>query len=285
MRALELKMKIMQKYKEFILGLFPKLSGSQKCYLVALMLIPFLLVWWIVRIPYMLPITGVWVLLLLTLGIAIDVLVVYNWLWSKRLGKALILIIYAVVLNLSIALSDQIVNDIVGNISSNLKYSISFISILLIPLFLAAAIAAAFIFIFTFGQIYLAVKILINDASKNEKLKNIVPTLSEVHPLKTSLFRFFVAIIIFPFYLTIAGHIFPLYAKGVYQASAFFIYNLQAYGKHTCEVSQPSKVILVDGNDVVIVTPSDSGYSFKNTECKSSNKSSKNDAQKTRASS
>lgn len=278
-------MNIVQKYREFILGIFPSLSGSQKCYLVALLMIPFLPVWWIVPIPHVLLIAGAWILLLLTLGIVIDVLGIYNWLWSKSLGKALILIIYAVLLNLSVALSDQIVNDIVGNISSNLTYSISFTSILLIPLFLAAAMAAAFIFIFTFGQIYLFAKMLINDASKNEKLKNIVPTLSEVHPLKTSLFRFFVAVFIFPFYLTIAGHIFPHYAKGVYQASAFFIYNLQAYGKHTCEVSQPSKVIPVDGNNVIIVTPSDTGYSFKNGECKSSNKSSKKDAQKTRASS
>lgn len=151
-------MNAVQKYKDYILDIFPELSGSQKCYLIALMMIPFLLVWMIVPIPNVQFPIAVCILLLFTIGIVIDVLGVYNWLWSKSLGKALILVAYAAILNVALALSDQIVNEIVGNISSKLTYSISFASILLIPLFLAGVVVAAFIFLFTFGQVYLFAK-------------------------------------------------------------------------------------------------------------------------------
>lgn len=111
-----------------------------------------------------------------------------------------------------------------------------------------------------------------------DSLKALMPTLKEVYPFKTSVFRFFVAIFLFAFYSAIASHAFPYYTNGVYKATEFFIYHLQAYGEHTCTIAKPSKVIPIEGNSIVIATPSKNGYTFQNGECKNSSKPNKKNA-------
>ncbi|MEC8525036.1 MAG: hypothetical protein VXZ24_12435 [Pseudomonadota bacterium] len=59
--------------------------------------------------------------LLLTCGVASDILIVYRKVWETNIGKGLILVIYAAATNFAYALSSQIVNEIVTFESSNLR--------------------------------------------------------------------------------------------------------------------------------------------------------------------
>jgi len=76
--------------------------------------------------------------LLLSCGVASDILIVYKKVWETNIGKGLILVIYAAATNFAYALSSQIVNEIVTFESSKLIYSINLVAVMLLPLFILA---------------------------------------------------------------------------------------------------------------------------------------------------
>lgn len=200
--------------------------------------------------------------LLLTCGVASDILIVYKKVWESNVGKGLILVIYAAATNFAYALSSQIVNEILTFESSKLIYSINLVAVMLLPLFALVFTYLVFAVIFIFGQFYMLIIAHAEQLKTDECLKHIIPENIEFYAFKTFLVRFFVFPSVLGFYWSISGHAMPAYTNFVEHTTKAFIYNLEAKKFSRCELSKGQKVIEINDKEIVIVEKLNGTYLF-----------------------
>ncbi|TMN98380.1 MFS transporter [Pseudoalteromonas sp. S558] len=205
--------------------------------------------------------------LLLTCGVASDILIVYKKVWETNIGKGLILVIYAVATNFAYALSSQIVNEIVTFESSKLIYSINLVAVMLVPLFILAFTYLVFVVILIFGQFYMLIIAHAEQFKTDVCLKHIIPEKIEDYAFRTFLVRFFVFPSILGFYWGISGHAMPAYKNFVENTTKAFIYNLEAKKFSRCKISKGQKVIEINDKEIVVVEKLSGDYSFSPQTC------------------
>ena len=205
--------------------------------------------------------------LLLTCGVASDILIVYRKVWETNIGKGLILVIYAAATNFAYALSSQIVNEIVTFESSKLIYSINLVAVMLLPLFVLAFTYLVFAVIFIFGQFYMLMIAHAEQFKTDECLKHIIPEKIESYAFRTFFVRFFVFPSVLGFYWSISGHAMPAYGNFVENTTKAFIYNLEAKKFSRCKLSKGQKVIEVNDKEIVVVEKLSGGYLFSPQVC------------------
>nr|WP_152029927.1 hypothetical protein [Pseudomonas sp. LPH1] len=214
--------------------------------------------------------------LLLTCGVASDILIVYKKVWGTNIGKGLILVIYAAATNFAYALSSQIVNEIVTFESSKLIYSTNLVAVMLLPLFVLAFTYLIFAVIFIFGQFYILIIAHAEQFKTDECLKHIIPEKIENYAFRTFLVRFFVFPSVLGFYWSISGHAMPAYGNFVEDTTKAFIYNLEAKKFSRCELSKGQKAIEINDKEIVVVEKLSEGYLFSPQICSPTLKPNKN---------
>ena len=124
------------------------------------------------------------------LGVINDFVILYKKLWSYVLGKATLLLLFAILLqsatNFALAFSSQIINEITGIIPTNLKYTINFVSILTIPVIAAIASMLIFTLIIGFGFVFMFACHIFKDWKEKPFLKVITPKFDEPYLLLTT---------------------------------------------------------------------------------------------------
>src|SRR5690606_3339533 len=93
--------------------------------------------------------------LLLSAGVISDFLSVYQRLWSVVIGKGLILLSYYLATTTAFALAVQILNEIVRYETAGIPYAVSFVAVLLVPMFVFGIMCLILTIALAFGQIYL----------------------------------------------------------------------------------------------------------------------------------
>src|SRR5690606_14417751 len=129
--------------------------------------------------------------LLFVSGVVSDILFVYTKVWGTTIGKALLLLLYALATTVAHAFAAQIVNEVVGYESPMLSNAVTFVAILLVPLFIFFFTCLIFLFVSIVSQFYLLIVTHAEYIKNNECFKSIIPVNLERYPIRT-----FVAIMV-----------------------------------------------------------------------------------------
>lgn len=207
-------------------------------------------------------------LLLLLSGIISDLLIIYRKVWDTIIGKGVILISYAMCTTIAYAFASQLVNDIVTFDSSSLTNSITFTSILLIPVFILGFSFILFIGIMIFGQFYILFGSLSKNLSNDECFKKLAFASAENYPKASFISRCVIYPIVVSFFLFFGSDLMPAYGKKIESWTSWFIYNLEAVKHSRCKVDDlKSKVININDNEIVIVSEINDKFVFTPTKC------------------
>jgi hypothetical protein len=257
------------KFLEKLLTVFVQLNRSQKLYFSSLYFIPFWAISLLLPFETLTRAFFYGFIALGLFGVISDTLIIYKKVWSSLLGKGTILVIYATLMNVAFALSSQAVNSIVEVEPSKLVYSISFVSILTIPLLIS--ICSLFLFggMILFGQIYFIISTISKDLRKITILKPLFKSETEIYPMRTMFIRFVYISVSLSTIVSFSNIMAPKYDKFVTNQASAFIYNFEAYSKSRCQLESGEKSILINDNEVVIAKKLPDGeYSFNLQACK-----------------
>lgn len=246
-----------------------KLSRSQKFFLFGAAMAVFAAVFWLIQFSQasfsFVVLSG----LLIISGVVSDFLSIYTRVWASALGKALILLLYALSTTVAYALAAQIVNGIVAFESSTLSNAVAFVAILLVPLFIFGSTYFLFAIIFILGQFYL-ILVMYSDILRNDEcFKSLIPKNFENYPGRTFAARLFV---IYPaaigFTWGIGGNLLPKYDEFVEESAAAFIYHLEAVEFSRCNnIPSEDKVIHVNDQEIIVASKGTKGFDFTPLGC------------------
>lgn len=244
-----------------------ELNRSQKFYYFGFVFIFLTLFWYLTPFTDFFKSAFIAAGLLLTCGVASDILTFYKKTWETNVGKGFILVLYAAATNFAYALSSQVVNEILTFESSKLIYSINFVAVMLLPLFALAFIYLAFSIIFIFGQFYMLIVAHAELLKSDECLKNLIPEKVEPYAFITFIVRLFVFPLVLGFYWSIGKHIMPAYDSFVENSTKTFIYNFEAKKFSRCELLLGQKAIEINDKEMVVVEELNGKYVFTAKHC------------------
>ncbi|MDN3517495.1 hypothetical protein QWY84_07740 [Aquisalimonas lutea] len=197
-----------------------------------------------------------------------DILVVYSKVWATTLGKALLLLLYALSTTAAYALAAQLVNEVVAFETSMLDNAVVFVAILLVPIFVFISTYVLFALVFLFGQLYLILVAHADVLKHDECFKSVVPKNLERYPFKTLAARAIIYPVALGFLWGSASHMLPRYGSFIETSAASFIYHLEAVRFSRCSnVPIGAKVIPVNDTEIIVVRWSDGEYSFEPMAC------------------
>ncbi|WP_368172633.1 hypothetical protein [Aeromonas sp. R2-1] len=207
-------------------------------------------------------------LLLLLFGIVSDLLIIYRKVWDTIIGKGVILISYAMCTTISYAFASQLVNEIVAFDSSKLTSSITFTSILLIPVFILGFSFILLVGILVFGQFYILFGSLSNNFNNDECFKKLAFASAENYPKASFISRCAIYPIVVSFFLFFGSDLMPAYGKKIEYWTSWFIYNLEAVKHSRCKVGDlNSKVININDSEIIIVNEINGKFIFTPAKC------------------
>lgn len=254
--------------REKILTKFVELSRSQRFYAASLYLIPFWACSLLLPFETMTTSFLLGLVILGMMGVISDVLALYSKIWSYLLGKGAILVIYAMLTNFAFSLSSQAVNSIIGVEPTSLVYSISFVSILTIPILISLCTIVLLGALFLFGQFYMIFSIFAKDLKKIPALAPFFPEKSEPYTIITLVVRFVYFGVTLSLLLILLINFFPTYDKFVTSRASAFIYNFEAYSSSRCELEDNEKAIPINDSELVKVRKlSEENYKFELQRC------------------
>ena len=249
-------------------GLCANLNRSQKFFFFGAVAAAMAVVWWIT--PFRQPFLSLIILggLLFVGGVVSDLLFIYSKVWATTLGKALLLLVYALATTAAYALAAQVVNEVVAFESSKLSNAVAFVAILLVPLLVFGFTYVLFALIFIVGQLYLLLVAHAETLKNDECFKPLIPQNLERYPGCTFAARVVIYPVAIGFIWGSAGHLLPKYGEFVETSAAAFIYHLEAVKFSRCKnVPAGAKVIPVNAKEIIVARKPAGEYSFEPLAC------------------
>lgn len=238
-----------------------KLTLSQKFFFWGIIILLSSFIWYIFD-----DIKGFQYLLFLSIfifacGVISDFLIIYKKLWATLLGKAIILLIYALGTNIAYGFAGQIVNEVIKFDASSMTRTISFVAILLIPLFIFILFSVAFVFVTIFIYFYIIAIHFIKSFKLKVKL--------EFSPWCTLVVRFVSYIIVFFSAIKIGEIYMPYYNQFLHKSTSMFIYYVESVKFTRCkDVPQHARVVSVNDDEIIVLMKTKQGYYFKPMSCR-----------------
>ena len=196
-------------------------------------------------------------------AIAKDALDLYIKAWKSVLGKGIILLIWVLVTNFSLALSSQIINNIVKVEPTQLIYTLSFASVINIPIIIGILSIPLY-----FGLLILSLFMMFFMFFKKELLDFGVYKKIEKYPVLSGFVRFVVAIFLSGLLVKLSSLAIPKYEKFASDITSAFIYEMEAYKHSRCILEKDQKSILINSQEIIVVDKTSDGYSFNLRLCK-----------------
>ncbi|EKO3844536.1 hypothetical protein NTE29_004847 [Vibrio harveyi] len=250
-----------------VLGFYQDLNKSQKLYFVSAML---LIVQFFTRhLPEPANSTAFSLaMVFLVWAVVRDLLFLYQALWSKPLGKGVLLLGYTLLANLSLSLGVQYVNNAVGVEPYLYKHSVIFSAIMSVPVVAALVAAVAWFVIIGFGVLYLFFGLNIQQASEAGLLADILPANKENHFVLTTVVRIIaIGTICYTSYNLFSGYN-ERYNNFVIEQTKAFLYHFETIEFSRCKLENGTKFLPLNDKELVLATRSSSGeYTFKLSLC------------------
>jgi hypothetical protein len=202
-------------------------------------------------------------------AILLDLVGLYKKVYESILGKALLLLLFSLCTNVAISLSSQVVNSIVGVDPTKFPHTITLLSILSIPFFVALGFGVLY-----FVLLILTPLLLMFHTLPDEKAKEVlVPGYSAGLPIpykKSTRFVQFVSFVLF------AGVVFSLsqkvnqsYESFLTETARSFLYHFEMYSKVPCVIDPGSRAAFLSDEKLLTAKKTAAGLVFIVRECKS----------------
>ncbi|MFL0809345.1 MAG: hypothetical protein K6L76_02920 [Agarilytica sp.] len=247
--------------------LFLNLSPSQRVYFIWIGLSPFSIIYMLMPTAQMKLAGAALLIIPPTIAAIIDGTKVYKWLWNSTLGKPLLLVLYALVINLTYSISGQVLYEITGHNASSLTLPLTFVSILLIPIGLLGALFGLFVIQFVLGQIYLIPRLMFLELKHSAVVKRIFPGHTETYPRISALIRFFSGIFIVSMLMTLGIRLSPHYTNFLYSTTSWYLYHFHSYPTYKCDTEKKVRTLDLGNKNIVFATKIGDKYKFEDSNC------------------
>jgi hypothetical protein len=202
-------------------------------------------------------------------AICYDLTLLYEKVYKFSLGKAFLVILLSLCTNFAIVLSSQLVNNITGIDPSKFPHTIALLSILSIPVFIAAGFIALY-FVLTLGSPLLIVFYGLYDNKGKEILIPGYPNSPSVPCQGITRTIQFVSIALFcSVVFSLSGNeiVTRSYIKFNLDTARSFLYNLEMYPKTLCGIEKDSRVAFLSEEKILVGKKSPTGIVFKVRAC------------------
>lgn len=259
-------------FVNFNKSIWSKFSRSQKIYYVGFWLGIFTFLGYLSKAN---PSFQIWSLLTVSVvlcGVLSDLLFIYNKIWNTKIGKGLILVAYALLVNFTYAASSQAISKVIGFNSESMVYTLNFVSILSIPFTVIEISFIVFsrLVVYTPALAMILITIL-------TLVHLIAPKLTETITYNKALGNYFITFIFvrlaaysmtFGVTTGINSTILPMYDIYATKITKDFIYKFEAKEQTRCKLEKGQKAIEVNEKEIIVVNTINDELTFKPQLCK-----------------
>jgi len=206
---------------------------------------------------------GFWIL-----AICNDLLALYKTLYESVLGKALLLIVFSMCANFTIALSGQGVNNIVGVDPSKFPHTIALLSVLAIPVLIFAALSILGVFILVAIPFFMMVHTIPDEKAKTIFFAGLLPKETILYPRTTRLIQLISFAVFCWVAIDTSKKNMDHYEAFLTDTAKSFLYEFEMYSKAPCELSKGSRVAYLGEGYVLVGSKVGSVITFSVKECK-----------------
>lgn len=196
-------------------------------------------------------------------GIVSDFLGLYEKVWKTSLGKALLLLSFALITALAYGAAKQAVNLAVGFDPQVLSRSVTVAAILLVPATAFVVLFSLFFLLFLVAQLYLVFVVIKDAVGASACLRPLQARSHEPYPFATCLLRI---LFIYPIAAgalwASAEQIGPSYGSFIEKGTERFVYHFEALEASECEKEPEEKVIRLSGSHLIIAEKRKDGIHF-----------------------
>lgn len=263
--------------KEAIYSFYNSLTFSQKNYLIAIICIFIAFFTWPINniilnnheqnLLYFSLIPA----FLLCIGFIADSLNIYEKAWKSTLGKAAISVVFIFIANITLSLSSQIINDALKADPSNFAYTLSFVSILIIPIIILFSIYIIAFLSFFFGALYFILKYIFTISIKKSLIDFFYKNNSNLKEKTYNTISFIgrsSAIITLMIAASLSMKNIPQYNFRITEFAKIFAYNFEMYAYSHCKKEKLTKIAHININYILIGTKDNNGNChFKTSKC------------------
>ena len=258
-------------FVDFNKSIWPKFSRSQKIYYVGIWLGIFTFL-----IYFTMPRTSFQIWSIITVSVVLcgalsDLLVIYNKIWETKIGKGLILIAYALLVNFAYAISSQAISKMVGFSADTLIYTLNFVAILSVPFFviMVSFVALGSIIFITHFLAMMLIFILVMAQLIAPKFTQKI---KERKVLGNYFFTFiFIRLAAYSMTFGIANgvnsSVLPIYDRYVTKITKEFIYRFEANEQFRCQLEEGQRAIKINDQEIVVVDKKNDQFTFKPQFC------------------
>jgi len=202
-------------------------------------------------------------------AICYDLIALYRKVYESVLGKGFLLVLLSLCTNFAIVLSSQLVNDISGVDPSKFPHTITLLSILAIPLFIALGFCILY-----FGLLLATPLLLMFHVMPDDKAKEVlIPGYrlnSDIIYLKTTRVVQLISLAVFcGFVFSLSQRITQSYEGFLTATARSFLFQFEMYPKAPCAIDPGSRVAFLSDEKILLGHESATGVFFRVSECKS----------------
>lgn len=208
-------------------------------------------------------------LLFWSVAICYDLLALYKKVYETIIGKALFVILLSFCTNIAIALSSQVVNSVVGVDPSKFPHTVTLLSILTIPFFVALGLGALYALLLLATPLLLMFHLLPDDNARRILVPGYSPSSPVPYKKTTRIIQLLSVAVFCGFLFSFSQRFSSTYDSFLAKTARSFLYNFEMYPKVPCALSPGSKAAFLSDDKILVGTKDSSGIAFSLRECKS----------------
>lgn len=194
-------------------------------------------------------------------AVGYDLIGLYKKIAEKPLGKVFFLLLLSLATNFAIMLGSHVVNDVVGIDPTKFPHAIALLSILSIPVFVAAGLTLIYAVLLILAPLLLGFHML-PDEVKRVVIPGYAPPESYPFRKTTFLIQFFSIAIFASFALNMIGRFAKNYDDAMTHVASEFIFRFEMYPRAQCAIPKGSHAAFVADEKVLTAARAASGNSI-----------------------
>ncbi len=198
-----------------------------------------------------------------------DLLALYKKVYETTLGKAFLVVLFSLCTNIAIVLSAQLVNDIVGIDPGKFPHTVALLSILFIPLFVAAGFGILYFILLFAIPLLLMLQMTGDDRAKEVffpgySASPTIPYQKITRTIQVVSFAVFCGVV-----YSLSQKVMHSYETFLSDTARSFLYQLEMYPKAPCNIEPGSRVAFISDEKVLVGVKGPNEITFKIRDCKS----------------
>jgi hypothetical protein len=201
-------------------------------------------------------------------AICYDLIALYKKVYQSVLGKAFLVILFSLCTNFAIALSSQLVNDITGVDPSKFPHTISLLSILSIPFFVAAGFGALYFALLVATPLLLMFHTLPDDKAREVLIPGYCSKQAVPYEKTTRTIQFVSLAVFCGVVFSFSQNVTRSYETFLTNTARSFLYQMEMYPKAPCLIQQGSRAAFLNEDTILIGEKKLTEIVFNVRECK-----------------